>query len=483
MMVATLLAAAGCARRGGDAAVQPKTSGPVTEQANVPSPEIATDPAFAERRGAMLPGVPAFPAYPGATLVGSAARNRADEPSRGYRVVWTTKDSAVAVIAWYQKALTEQGWAFTPPSDGVTVEQTARIAKDDLEGDPNAEESPGQTTIELALGPRRTTPPLPDAAPTPPGSEQADADAFTFGVAGDFTLKVNFEATLAKVKEIKPELLLALGDLSYKSGGEADWCGRWAAAPAFKNLLLIAGNHDTGESLGGNIKKYIEQCGTPALGIQETYGRQYYFDYPAAASFARFIMVSPGLSGDTGGLDTNYKEGSAGYKFTVKAIDDARAAGIKWIFVGMHKNYISTMEKGNEISTDSKRTFMTMLLNKRVDVVFQGHEHGYERSKQLATHVTNCPILPTGTFSAGCVVDSDDALVKGAGTVIHVIGTGGKDMRSLDDRAERQYFVERFAYSDREAFGFGHFTVTPTRLTYAFVRSAGAAFSDAFTIE
>jgi hypothetical protein len=482
-MMGALLVGPGCGAGRSDAPPPPTISGPMTEQATVRMPEIATDPGFPERRSGLLPGTPAFPVYPGATLVGSAARNRADEPSRGYRIVWTTKDPASAVIAWYQKALAESGWSFTPPSDGVTVEQTARIAKDDLEGDLNAEESAGKTTIEVVLGPRRAVPPLPEAAPPRLDLLQAPGTSFTFGVAGDFTLKENFEATVAKVKEIKPDLLLALGDLSYKAGGESAWCGHWAQAPAFKNLLLVAGNHDTGESLGGNIRKYIEHCATPALGIQGTYGRQYYFDFPTATPLARFIMVSPGIGGDTGGLNTNYKEGSPGYEFTAKAIDQARAAGIKWIFVGMHKNYISTMDKTNEISTDTKRTFMTMLLNKRVDIVFQGHEHGYERTKQLATDRTACPILPTGTFSPGCVVDSDDALVKGAGTVIHVIGTGGKDMRGLEERAERKYFVERFAHSGREAFGLGHFTVTSTKLTFAFVRSAGAMFSDAFTID
>jgi 3',5'-cyclic AMP phosphodiesterase CpdA len=315
-----------------------------------------------------------------------------------------------------------------------------------------------------------------------PGRAQPPAP-FTFGVAGDFTLENNFKATVSKVKETKQELLLALGDLSYKSDGEQEWCGEWAKAPAFKNVMLVAGNHDTDEDPGGDIADYVQYCGTPSgVSIQGQYGLQYYFDYPPAAPLARFIMLIPGIGGNTG-LDTNYKAGSQGYKFTAAAIDDARARAITWIFVGMHKNYISTMRKTNEISTDSTRTFMTMLLNKRVDVVFQGHEHGYERSKQLATSAANCPIVPTNTFNSGCVADSDDVLVKGAGTVIHVLGTGGKDMRELElGDSERPYFIDRFAYSGNESFGFGSFTVTATRLTYSFVRSAGAAFADTFTI-
>ncbi len=245
----------------------------------------------------------------------------------------------------------------------------------------------------------------------------------------------------------------------------------------------MAGNHDTGESFGGSIDDYIKYCGIPFKNLVGKYGRQYYFDYPTGSPLARFILVIPGIEGNTGGLDTDYIAGSAGFKFTAGAIDDARAKGIKWIFVGMHKNYISTFTKDNEITTDAKHTFVTMLLDKRVDVILQGHEHGYERSKQLATNPSTCPFVPVEDFKQACVVDSDDMMVKGAGTVIHVLGTGGKDMRKLEEGdSERPYFVERFATNKHEAFGFGSFTVSPTALTFTYVRSAGPEFSDKFTI-
>jgi hypothetical protein len=93
-----------------------------------------------------------------------------------------------------------------------------------------------------------------------------------------------------------------------------------------------------------------------------------------------------------GSISGKYDQGTDGFKFTEAAIDEARAKNLKWVFVGMHKHYISTLEKENEISTDKGRTFMTMLLNKRADIIFQGHEHGYERS-QLATNKTTCTVL------------------------------------------------------------------------------------------
>lgn len=209
------------------------------------------------------------------------------------------------------------------------------------------------------------------------------------------------------------------------------------------------------------------------------YGKQYYFDYPASAPLARFILVVPGLGGSyLGEIDTNYDSGHPGYDFTATAIDDARARGIERIFVAMHKNYISVMVKDNEVSTDKDNTFMTMLLNKKVDVILQGHEHGYERSKQLTTVPQTCPVLVPNQFNEACVVDSDDTLVKGTGTVIHVIGTGGRTLRTLNTTdSEYKYFAK----SDNTTYGFGKFIVTPTAASFTFHPTSGK-LEDSYTI-
>ena len=140
---------------------------------------------------------------------------------------------------------------------------------------------------------------------------------------------------------------------------------------------------------------------------------------------------------------------------------------------------VGPFAKRNEVSTDAGATFMTMLLDKKVDLILQGHEHGYARSKQLTTNPSTCPVLPVDAFNEACVVDADDTLAKGAGTLIQIISTGGKGLR-LVERAdsEHDYFVDNFRDADRETFGFGEFTVTPTDLSFTFVRSAGLPFDD-----
>jgi hypothetical protein len=314
-------------------------------------------------------------------------------------------------------------------------------------------------------------------------SSDAQDIQFKFGAAGDFGSGRHFHATANAVKARNLDFMLALGDLSYSSNGEEKWCKYWSEYLSFRNLLIVPGNHDTDESSGGDISDYLNHCRNPfQSAITGRYPWRYYFDYPTNSPIARFIMVSPGIGGNNP-TSGNYSAGTSNFNFVSTSIDDAREKKLKWIVVGMHKNYITTFVKRNEISTDEGRTFMAMLLDKKVDLILQAHEHGYERSKQLTTNPKTCPKLEVDTFNIECVVDSDDDLVKGAGTVIHVIGTGGKGMRKLEAAdSEYEYFVNRFSHEDNETFGFGEFSISASELSFSFVRSDGGSFTDSFRI-
>ena len=316
-----------------------------------------------------------------------------------------------------------------------------------------------------------------------PATAQLAPASFTFGAAGDFEFDKSFKATAAAVKDQNPDFLIALGDFSYH-GQERQWCEHWKDVVDYDPVVLITGNHDSGEDGSGDINEYVRHCSFPLGSWTGEYGKQYYFDYPAIKPLARFILVSPGVKGSFLGSPYNerdyYQVGHKGYKFTADAIDDARTKGIEWIFVAMHKNYISVLEKKNEVSRDKNNSFMTMLLDKKVDIILQGHEHGYERSKQLTTVPLTCPVLKPepAQFDPDCVSDSDDTLVKGAGTVIHVIGTGGKELRTfnLKDR-ELKYFAK----TDIKSYGFGKFVVTPDSVSFTFQPTSGT-LTDSYTI-
>jgi hypothetical protein len=96
----------------------------------------------------------------------------------------------------------------------------------------------------------------------------------------------------------------------------------------------------------------------------------------------------------------------------------------------------------------------------------------------VTTVPQTCPVLQTNDYDSDCVMDSDDSLVKGGGTVIHVIGTGGKDLRKLKKKdPEYPYFVK----TDVKSYGFGKFVVTPDSVSFTFQPSSGT-LTDSYTI-
>jgi hypothetical protein len=290
------------------------------------------------------------------------------------------------------------------------------------------------------------------------------AQQFSFGAAGDFGTTPEFLATVDAVKAANVSFMLALGDLAYEEK-EAWWCDQWRTRGALTDLVIAAGNHDVDEDCCGNLQNYIESC-PRSLTVEGEPGVQYYLDYPVSNPIARLLVITPGVRGFIDSYNT-YQRGDPGYVWLENSIDDARARNIRWIIVAMHKNFISTLIKTDEVGAD----VMALLFAKRVDLVLQGHEHGYERSKSLTC-------ARVDVYNSSCVAESNPTL-RGKGTTIVVLGTGGMALRTRNDNdPERGYFQ----VVDVATFGFGHFVVATDKITYNFRRSGGGTLRDSFTI-
>jgi hypothetical protein len=122
-----------------------------------------------------------------------------------------------------------------------------------------------------------------------------------------------------------------------------------------------------------------------------------------------------------------------------------------------------------------------LMVSKNVDLVLNGHEHMYQRSKQLSTG-SECSGIVPGDYNAACVGDADNTLSKGSGTVFTTVGTGGTAMRDVNTGdPEAPYFA---AYSGRNAspsHGLLDLHFTKTTLSGRFIATAGT-FQDDFSI-
>ncbi len=112
-----------------------------------------------------------------------------------------------------------------------------------------------------------------------------------------------------------------------------------------------------------------------------------------------------------------------------------------------------------------------------------GHDHTYQRSHQLGLKA-GCTAVVPNQFNAACVVDSDSAFVKGAGSVAAVVGTGGVtplyDITANDP--EQGYFAAALGANQNPTFGLLDVSATEDSLQASFVRASTSTFADSFTI-
>lgn len=298
-----------------------------------------------------------------------------------------------------------------------------------------------------------------------------------FTASGDFSASSQAATVLSQIRSIDPDLHLALGDLSYgATGAEQAWCdfvtSRVGAGFPFE---LLSGNHES-NALNGNINDFSACLPNQLPGLVGTYGRQYYVDVPEVDPVVRYVMISPALAYPDG--EWSYSAGSARYQWTAAAIDGARAAGVPWVVVGMHKPCLSV----GQYSCEPGSALMNLLVSKKVDLVLSGHEHLYARSKQLA-HGPSCSSITPGTYSAGCVRDGDNTLAKGAGTVFTIVGTGGTPLRDVNQTdTEGQYFAASSGLNVQPSFGNLEISATATSLAAGFRPAGTATFTDSFQI-
>jgi hypothetical protein len=308
------------------------------------------------------------------------------------------------------------------------------------------------------------------------GAAQTEAGV-RFTASGDFSTTAAAMSVFSGIGAIDPDLHLALGDLSYSTTlDEQGWCDLVTArvGPGFA-FELLAGNHES-NGMNGSINDFSACLPNQLPGLVGTYGRQYYVDVPADAPLVRYVMISPALDFPDG--TWSYAEGTPRYAWTAAAIDGARASGVPWVVVGMHKPCLSMGAYG----CDPGAGLIDMLVDKRVDLVLHGHEHLYQRSHQLATSAA-CPALVPGSYSAACVADTDATMTKGAGTVFATVGTGGTPFREIDTSdSEARYFAAHSALGANPTWGSLDVTATATHLTAVFARASGGTFTDAFTV-
>ncbi len=302
--------------------------------------------------------------------------------------------------------------------------------------------------------------------------------------SGDYGSSANSGKVIDGIGDINPDAHMAVGDLSYADNSdpnnESDWCDFVNTRLASQGVdtgtfpfQLVAGNHEDDVQENGFIDDFAA-CLPDRMTSTGTYGAHYYFD----VDNVRVIMVSPDLV--INGHTYDYADGDADYQDVESWIDDGRTAGQDWIIIGMHED---CMTVGNKSSCQVGTDLMDLLITKDVDVIVHGHDHTYQRSKQLE-HGSGCSTLTIDGFSEGCVGDSrpTNAYTKGSGPVDIITATGGKSAYNINTNdPEAGYFLSASGANNNQSFGNLVLTINGNELEGEF-RSVTGSYGDKFVI-
>ncbi|MGB8159631.1 MAG: discoidin domain-containing protein, partial [Nitrososphaeraceae archaeon] len=267
--------------------------------------------------------------------------------------------------------------------------------------------------ISVFGDPNNTPTPNPTPPPTPPPSDST----LNIAAAGDWGCSSQAQSTLDNIVQKTPEVVLALGDLSYKDTPD---CWLKLISPIKTITKFSMGNHEEDEGSPSSLPtSYLEKFGL---------GTSYYsFNYRNI----HFLMLNSEIA---------FNSNSPQYSFAKNDLAIASTdAAIKWIIVGFHTPMYTSPSK-HPPNVPFRDTYHPLFDKYDVDLVLQAHNHNYQRSNPMTFNDAKSsePLISSS--------QKNDYKVP-AGEIYLVVGTAGRSLYSLNGKAS--FNVDQF-----EEYGF-----------------------------
>jgi hypothetical protein len=343
----------------------------------------------------------------------------------------------------------------------------------------------------------------------------ATSTSFSFGTGGDHGNHADAQGVFEAAGQSGISFFQTNGDMSYldsptnnMSTATAEWCTMVNNKLGSTPFLALNGNHEEpghGGTDGDNIDNIIANGCLPkpaSMNVVESplttgsagttptnYGREYYYDYPSVNPIARFIAVSADIDTYVGG-NYDYSVGSAHYNWVQARIQEAKASGM-WVIVVNHTPIMNTGGSHGGTDYSTVTPLFNLAVDEKVDLFLSGHEHNYQRSKQIGGASCNYTF---NTYSANCIADANaNTYTAGNGTIAVITGSTGGNYNTGDglmvainaSDPDYQYFATTMGLgSANETRGFSKFVVTDTSITGSYEPGVGqtGGFTDTFTI-
>jgi len=173
--------------------------------------------------------------------------------------------------------------------------------------------------------------------------------------------------------------VIIAGDISYASGCESNGCTTWdafqtMAAPlgAIKPWHVNIGNHETYDSANGivAISTKYRFAGMPTPTAYNADGAMYYSYEAGPAHVISISSFYPGGFGSSSPLTT----------WLTADLAKVDRSQTPWLLVALHAPWYNTNSAHQGDGEAMRAALEPMLISAKVDVVFTGHVHAYERT-------------------------------------------------------------------------------------------------------
>ena len=240
---------------------------------------------------------------------------------------------------------------------------------------------------------------------------------FNIAIAGDFGCNLEARKTIKAIESKQPELVIGLGDLAYKKN---PICWFEMISPLdYNNKFKIAlGEHDVSRG-NDTYKQYLQH-----FNLTKPY---YSFDYDNVHFLAMATAKNKIIP---------YNLTSEQYQFIKKDLADAnKNQNIKWIIVYSFRSFYSsnTTHPGLDELQDA---YHPLFDRYNVDIIFQGHNHNYQRTYPLSYNTTKqyTPVVTDKNTEHYSNIEHGQLFVTA--------GTGGAEFYNFTGQAP--YVVKQF---------------------------------------
>jgi predicted phosphodiesterase len=209
---------------------------------------------------------------------------------------------------------------------------------------------------------------------------------FTVAAAGDWGCGKSTNATVANIKSKDPDVILALGDLSYEGDKIGNYClntDQWfnTIRSIDKNFFMVVGNHDVKQSNPNFLKNYLAHFGLCPASMPEPCGETYSFNLHKV----HFLILNS---------EYGWEKGSSQYLLAERDLRIASSdPDTDWIIVAYHSARYASIDFvlgnvffGSDYPEKTKQfldIYHPLFDKYGVDLVLQGHVHNYQRTYPL----------------------------------------------------------------------------------------------------